>query len=143
MKVASISDCLVMRKPDHCCWNKPAHNPGLQMAAWVGELLPILLGLITGTLALMLQVITITITTTTTTTTITLMLQVIMTMTMTMTVTITITQVVTIVLVETQREEGKRVKRRRVAHFLISSLGLPNITLFMLCVCIDCGKFIL
>jgi len=57
------------------------------------NLLPILLGFVTGLLALMLQV-------------------------------------VTLIMVEREREDGKRLKRRRFAHFFISCLGLLSSVLY-------------
>ena len=41
-------------------------------------------------------------------------------------------QEVLLILVEREREEGKRLKRRRVAHFFISCLGEPRKLLFHL-----------
>jgi len=39
-------------------------------------------------------------------------------------------QVVLLILVEREREEGKRLKRRRIAHFFISCLGLLSSVLY-------------
>ena len=39
-------------------------------------------------------------------------------------------QVVLLILVEREREDGKRLKRRRVAHFFISCFGEPIKLLF-------------